>query len=299
MLRTRTTRWTVGTAALCLLLLVATWLLLVSPRRSQAADLTDQTVAGQRSNQQLQTRIEELKAQYANLGGYRQELVALLRQLPPTAAMPQLVRDLNTLATATGVTMESVTPSSGRSLAVDGASGAGSGSAASGSAASGSAGSRSSAPAGVVEIPVAIVVHGDYFQAVAFLQKLQTALGRALLISGVQVAQSSEGSGVVQLSISGAVYAWPAGAEAMTAPGATAPGATAPAATDPGATAPATTSPTPAASPSPSASASASAGGRAGTGAGSSTTSALAGASTGSPGRAADSGSTVTSGGRP
>jgi Tfp pilus assembly protein PilO len=205
MLRTRTTRWTVGTAALCLLLLAASWFLLVGPRMSDAADLGDRKQTVEDQNQQLQIRIDELKAQATQLTTYRTQLASVLRQLPPDAGMPQLVRDLNALSTAAGVSLDTLTPGSGTVLPA--------------SAVAASSGAGGTKVTGVVQIPVTLVVHGDYYQAVAFLQKLQTQLPRAFLVNGVQVAQSSSGgSGAVQVNISGSVFVWPAAAQVTPTP---------------------------------------------------------------------------------
>jgi Tfp pilus assembly protein PilO len=202
MLRTRTSRWSVGTAALCLVLLVAAWFLLIAPRRADAAALTDRQVTTEQQNEQLQIQIEQLKAQSGQVATYRAQLSGILKQLPATADMPQLVRDLDSLAAAAGVVVDTLTPSAAAGLK----SGPGS-----------SAGKASSGgTSGVVQIPISVVVHGDYFQTVAFLQKLQTQLSRAFLVTGAGVAPSSGTSGQIQLTITGDVFVWPAGAAATT-----------------------------------------------------------------------------------
>lgn len=232
MLRTRTSRWTMGTAVLCMLLLVVAWLLLISPRRSRAADLDGQNAGAQQENRQLQLRIENLRAQAAQLPTYRAELAGILRQLPPTAAMPQFLRDLDSLAASSGVTVNTFTPSGSSALKATAGAGTGAG---------GAGGASGTKPAGVVQMPLAIVARGDYFQAVAFVQKLQTQLSRAFLISGVQVAQGSSGtSGEIQLSLTGFLFAWPAGAELASTTPAT-PSAAAGATATASATIPATT----------------------------------------------------------
>jgi Tfp pilus assembly protein PilO len=206
MLRTRTSRWSVGTVALCLVLLVVAWLLLIAPRRADAAALSDRQLTTQQQNEQLQIRIEQLKAQSGQLAAYRAELGGILKQLPPAADMPQLVRDLNSLAAAAGVVVDTLTPSSAAALkSAPGSASAGTTSA-----------SASGGTSGVVQIPISVVVHGDYFQTVAFLQKLQTQLSRAFLVTGAAVAPSSGASGQIQLSITGQVFVWPAGSAVTT-----------------------------------------------------------------------------------
>jgi Tfp pilus assembly protein PilO len=236
MLGTRTTRWTVGTALLCVLLVAAAWLLLIGPRRSEAADLAEKDLSTQQQNQQLETRIEELKAQSAQLSTYRAELAGVLKQLPPTAQLPQLVRDLHATAAATGVTLDILTPGTAVALASAGPGSKPAGSSTAGTTGSagsagtaGSAGSAGSATSSeVMQIPLTVAVHGDYFQAVAFLQKLQTQLSRAFLVNAVEVKQfAAGGSGAIQLTITGAVFAWPSGALSAPTTGSTGPTAVA------------------------------------------------------------------------
>lgn len=264
----RKVRWTVGTAVLCLLLAVAGWFLLISPRLAQADDLAARNISTEHDNTMLQMRIEQLKAQSAELPSYRAELAGMLRQLPPGADMPQLVRDLNSLAVASGVTVDSLTPGIGAPLsaasagagapATAGAAGAGtSGAAGAGSAGTGATGTGAggtAGAAGVVQVPLSAVVHGDYFQAVAFLQKLQTRLTRAMLITGVQVAQfnATQSPGTVQLTITASVFAWPAGDQlASAAVPTTSPTGTPSPAASSTSTAPATATAGTSASPSP------------------------------------------------
>ncbi len=227
MLRTRTGRWTAATLALCVLTLVAAWFTLVEPRRSEAASLSAQNTATQQTNDLLTVRIEQLKAQFAALPTTQTQLAAIRRQLPTDTAMPQLVRDLNAMADATGVTLTTLTPGGGQILA--------------GTGATASSGSGSVAAGAVVAVPLTIVVDGDYFQAVAFLQKLQAGLPRAVLISGVQVgaasstatasstststatatASASGTTGRVEVTLSGQVFVMPGAATSTPSPSST------------------------------------------------------------------------------
>jgi Tfp pilus assembly protein PilO len=190
--QTRSSRWALMTSALCLVLLVGTWLLLIAPRRSQAAELQGQQVTTQQHNDELTARIADLRSQYGQLPAKRAELAAVLQQIPSVADVPQLVREINTMAEASGVTVDAITRSPAATVTA-------------------SAAKADPTTAGLVQIPLTMTLHGDYFQAMAFLQKLQTQLPRALLISGVQVAQNTSGStkDQIQLSLTGAVYVWP------------------------------------------------------------------------------------------
>jgi hypothetical protein len=60
---TKTRTWAAATAGICVLLILAAWFLLISPKRAEAADLRDQTVAQDQANQQ--TEAEDPAAQGA------------------------------------------------------------------------------------------------------------------------------------------------------------------------------------------------------------------------------------------
>jgi type IV pilus assembly protein PilO len=174
-IQNRAVRWTAGAVALCLLMVVMTWFLLVAPRRTQASDLHDSVLAAQSSNALMQSRIAELKVQYAKLPEQRAKLEEIGRQLPATDDVSGLLRSIDTLATSSGVGLTSISP-----------------------------GTATTGASGVQSIPVTMAVSGDYFQAVAFLRQLQTSLPRAILVSGLQIA-SGEGS-KVQVTITGQVF---------------------------------------------------------------------------------------------
>lgn len=219
MLTSRTARWSVGTALLCVVLLAVTWLLLVSPRRDEATELRDANLAAQNQNDLLEVKIAQLRAQFAKLPEKQAELADILAQMPADAGMPRLVRDLDTMAETTGATLTSVTPGAAQALVTDTAQGAQAGAAGAADPAADPAAAPAAAPAdasAVVEIPVTVVVEGDYFQTVAFLKRLQTQMPRAFLVTTVQMSAGSGGSddaagstGQVQVTIGGSVFALP------------------------------------------------------------------------------------------
>ncbi len=185
-----------GAVAGALLLLTVTYLLLVQPRMAQAADLSDQARAAERSNQQLAVRIAELKSQAADLPNRRAELADIQRTMPSALSMAELVRSLDATAKATGVTLTAVTPGSSTSLA-DPTTTAAAAAAASGTpqvATSGSTSAGATAAAGaassaalVTVTPVDLTLVGDYFAATQFVKTLQTGLARAVLVGGLDV----------------------------------------------------------------------------------------------------------------
>jgi Tfp pilus assembly protein PilO len=175
MLASRTSRWSLGTALLCVVLLAASWFLLIGPRRVEAADVHDQAMQANDRAQVLQQELVQLKSDYAGLSKKKAELKAIKAQLPPDADVPSLVRTLQDYAGRAGVSIDSITPGAPVVLAPDG-----------------SVAANASATAGsVVSLPLAIAITGQYFENSLFVKYLQTQLTRSFLISGLTTTASS------------------------------------------------------------------------------------------------------------
>ncbi len=205
MLATRSARWVAGTVAVCLGLLGLSYVLLIGPRRAEAADLAEQNVAAQEQNDALRIKTAQLKAQFVTLPERQAELAKILRQVPPTAKTPDLVRSLDSMATASGVTLKTVTPGAAQYL----------------TAATGQQ-TTPAAKDAVVAVPHTILVDGDYFQVVGFLRKLQGEMERAFLVTGLDVTAAAEGGSAVQgrvsLTITGRTFVLPSAAGSASAP---------------------------------------------------------------------------------
>jgi len=244
MLSTKNSRWIAGTCAACVAVTAVSWFLLISPRRSHAADLRDQTQSVASANDTLRLQIAQLKAQFADLPKQKAELVTVQQELPPTAAMPTLVRSLNGIADSTGVNLDSVTPGTAVYASAAGTPGA------SGAAGTPGAAGSGGAAGSVITLPVSVAVTGDYFAATLFMKQLQTKLRRAFLVTGITVSLSaststaSDGSttgstdstgstgstdstggnavtGNIQLTINGDVFVLPTGKAGSSAAGTT------------------------------------------------------------------------------
>src|SRR4051812_16978660 len=169
---TNTRPWIFGAAALSVLLAVAGWFLLVSPERSKAADLGSQRVAQEQKNDQVRLEIAQLKAAFKTLPAKQAELAVIKRQLPNNPALPTLVRSLTAIANESGAGLTSVAP--GAPVPAVGATTA--------------SGATTTAPAGLVAVPVTIVVDGSYAESELFLQKLQNQVTRAYLVQNLSIA---------------------------------------------------------------------------------------------------------------
>jgi type IV pilus assembly protein PilO len=168
MLSTRTARWSAVTGLVCVIVLVATWFVLVGPRRSEAAGYDDQRVEAEAANVTLQSKINELRKQFGDLQDKRDELARIRGELPPAADVADLVRSLSGLADASGVTITAITP--GTATALTPASAAG--------------------PA-VVSIPVTVELSGTYTETTRFLRFLQTRIDRAFLLTELSTARGT------------------------------------------------------------------------------------------------------------
>ncbi len=224
---TKTKAWVAGTVVLCLVVSLAAWFLLISPQRAEAAETRKETVTTAAANRALELKITELKAQFAELPQRQAELAAIKQAMPEDAQLPTLVRDLDALATAAGVTLMALTPSTPVALAGPGAPvvAPAEPAAAEGSeTASPTPGTAPPADATVVTpsadtlaaIPVEVTVVGNFYNVEVFLRSVQTELSRDYLVQGLSVtaedaADAQDGkpavkNGDVTMLITGSVF---------------------------------------------------------------------------------------------
>jgi Tfp pilus assembly protein PilO len=166
----------------------AGWFLLVSPKRSQASKLasTIQTKQSQVSTETHQSSTVAGSAPAATLG----------QALPDVPGMPDVVDQLNALATRSGVALDTITPQA----AVPGT--------------------------GFEAIPLTVVVDGRYFAIEKFLQLVRkevqvdksrlVANGRLFDVQGVQL-QQTEPAPSVTATLSLRTFYYDAGAADATA----------------------------------------------------------------------------------
>jgi Tfp pilus assembly protein PilO len=192
-----TRNWAVGTAVVSILLIVASWFLLIGPKRSEAADLKTQKVSQDSKNAQLQLDISQLKAQYATLPAKQAELEVIKRQLPDNPALPTMIRSLTSIATASGATLFEVSPGQPIKATVTAPTTTGAtttGTTGTTGTTTGTGASTGASATNLVRIPLAVTVHGTYAECELFLQKLQTGMTRALLVDQLSVKPFSDSS---------------------------------------------------------------------------------------------------------
>jgi type IV pilus assembly protein PilO len=178
---TTTRKWTMGSAVLVLLILVATWFLLVSPKRGEASQLQADTAAQVNENSSLETELAVLREQNKKLPKYQAEVAAIHDQVPQTNAEPSYVRQLSVAADRSGVTLESLTPTPAVPLSVDGAP------------PSAISPEGFLPPGELAGINVDIVVSGGFFEIQQFANKLEN-LQRYNLVGGLDIAPAEDDS---------------------------------------------------------------------------------------------------------
>lgn len=225
----KTRAWIAGAVVVSLLLAVAAWFLLISPKRAEAAESREMTVAAQSQNEQLRAEIEQLKKDFVNLPQYEAELAAIRRALPAEDQLNTLTRELEAQAGAANVQLFSIAPGTPEARVDQAAATAAAPAAAApadGDAAAAPAAAATPAAATLVQIPVAVTVNGNFQNSEVFLRSLQQNISRDYLVTGLSIEPASDdpgftpANGDVKLVITGYIFAYtetasPAGATAQ------------------------------------------------------------------------------------
>lgn len=205
MFANRTARWIFGTVAVCALLAAVGWFLLVSPRRTDAADLRDETESSQSQAVVLEAQIAELKSEAADLPAQKAKLGEIARQLTPDADVPEFVRTLQGIAADTGVDLTAISP--GTPAVVTTTDTTSTDSSSTDTTSTDTSGALAEAGT-LVSVPVSLNLSGDLYQVIQFLKRIQTRIDRSFVISGLTLAQteveSTDGVSLDSTGLSGA-----------------------------------------------------------------------------------------------
>jgi len=186
-------QWTLLTVVGIVAVLGAGWFLAVSPQRHHAADLRSQAETQNNANAQLQQRVAQLEQQKQGLPAQQRRLNQIAAKVPDNPALPALIRQLSTAANGAGVDLVSLSPSQPTAMVPTASTSV---------TTTGSTTSTASAPAAaVMQIPVAIVVRGSYYNIENFFDAVEK-LPRAVLIPGWQLSVA-QGTGTVSSGGSG------------------------------------------------------------------------------------------------
>jgi Tfp pilus assembly protein PilO len=213
---TTTNRWVAAAVAAAVALVAASWFLLISPQRSQAAELREQATAQQATNDMIRLRTQQMKAQFASLPQRRAQLAEIQQQLPNSPDLSALLRQLSTFADDAGVSVDSISPAQPQPLAMGT-----------------SAGTSAASSTGVQSIATTMVVKGGYAELTLFLQKLQGSMRRAVLVENLNLvpgdkADTSDSSTSLTMTLTGKAFVLTTAADPTgTSAGTTGTGATA------------------------------------------------------------------------
>lgn len=151
--------WLVGAAVVGLLLIAATYLLVVSPARSDAAAVRSQTDDATLAQATLRHKLRDLEAASKDLGTLQAAGTAAAAAIPVTPDTQGLLRQVQAAAAANRVTVGSVAIAEATTTDVD----------------------------GVWALPVTLALDGAPTDLVAVVAALQGTTGRALTITGTTV----------------------------------------------------------------------------------------------------------------
>jgi type IV pilus assembly protein PilO len=197
---TDTRKWSAAAVVLIVAIVAAGWFLLVSPKRSDATELKAQTATQESANVALQEKLEELKAQQADLPKQRARLAEISTKIPNNPALPSMIRDLTAAGRKVGVSIDSMAPSAPVAVAAAAAAPG----AVAAPAPAGAAGATDS----LLQVPLTLKVTGSYFELEQYLNKLE-GLKRSFLVTGFNLGSTSAAGapeGDLTITLTGRVF---------------------------------------------------------------------------------------------
>jgi type II secretory pathway pseudopilin PulG len=232
---------TIVIVAALLAAIVAPWLLVIQPKRDQAAKLSGQVTAIQSKLQNVRAQLAQGNQARAAFASSYTTLIRLGEAVPTDDNTPSLIYQLQSAAKAAKVDFQSLTFNAGTASAstptptpAGGSSSSSSGSSSSGASGSSSstAGASSTAPstplppgatigpAGFPVEPFTFTFQGNFFHLADFLGRLQkfvvannqrlSVSGRLMTLNAVTLAQNTGGFPQITATISATTYLLPA-----------------------------------------------------------------------------------------
>ncbi|TFD86478.1 hypothetical protein E3T61_16360 [Cryobacterium lactosi] len=233
--------WLIGSVLVMVFVLVGGVFLGIQPQLAAAATANEQRVSVEASNAGQAAVLDQLKKDFDDIGTLKAELAPLSASVPSGTMMPAFVKQLDTLAGSTQVTLDGFTVSDATPYAPVEAP------AAVVDSEAGSTATPTPAPAPIdaatvptagvppvtsaqitaenfASLAVTVTVSGGYANALSFVNGLQTG-ERLFLVSGLTTttkapAVGEASSGLVTAVISGLVYVLVPAADAAVAPAA-------------------------------------------------------------------------------
>lgn len=153
--------WTLATALVVLAVFALGWFTLISPKRSEAAELRASAESAVAQNIITEAKIRQLKLQQKDLPQQQAQIAAINQQLPATPQLPSLIRQLlaadQSGAVLTAISPSTITPMPGNP--------------------------------GVSYIPVTVGVRGNFTELKRYLFALEENK-RAVLVTGFQIGKA-------------------------------------------------------------------------------------------------------------
>jgi len=194
-------QWVALTVVGVLAVVAGGWFLLVSPKRSEAADIRLDVDQTEQEVTALKSQLDMLKAQQKTLPQVQARLSKVQTQIPDNSAMPSLIRALGAAAERAGVQLVSLAPALPTPMQAAATARTARPTSATGDETSGS---TSTAPrpatvpqsagvtAGVLnEIKISVNVVGGYFQIQQFFDQVES-LKRAMKVTGFTLGTGSK-----------------------------------------------------------------------------------------------------------
>ena len=194
-----------------LVVVIAGWMLGISPVLTQVSAASTQTASIQATNQSSQTQLATLRVQFANIGKLKSKLTSVRLSIPEAQAASIFINEITALGVANGVTLQTATIASATLYAAAPPSTAATGSTAAATATPTAApvvptpgAAAATTASGLVIVPVTVSVKGSLAQVQAFVAALQT--GQRLFISSGLVLSTDAGTGLVLANVTGDIF---------------------------------------------------------------------------------------------
>ena len=175
-----------GGVFVALAVLALSWLFLISPKLADASSLDGQTDDATSQNDVLRAKLIPLQHESSQLPQLQQQLQTAEASLPADSGMPDFIRQVNSQASAAGLTVGSITAAAPTTMTGTGGGAAPAAAPAAGATGSGT-GAKGSA-AGIYAIPVTISTTGPADRQQAFLRSLQHVGPRTAVVSSAQLS---------------------------------------------------------------------------------------------------------------
>lgn len=186
--------WVGGAALAAVVIGAGAWFGVVAPTLDDAAQERVAAADQRDRNDLLAIQLKQLEADFANLDIYKEELAELRTKVPTTGDLAELTRQLQTMATASGVTLTVEAPGTPAAFVLPQSAAEPEPTVTDDAGSTEPDASPDEAPApapgpktidGLYTIPLSVTTVGTYPQTVAFLDALQQLMPRLYVVSSL------------------------------------------------------------------------------------------------------------------